>query len=350
MSQRDTQAVAQPVHPHDVPLTDVPSTPLRGPVAAVARALDGVQPRVWMWRDGLTVIGLDSRLPSRPPDYLTFDDAAAGGAVEVTEAAAQAVPAVEATTGPMPVLILGGDTLLGGAQNRIINVTILLKAAATTRIPVSCLELGRWNDGRRFAAARPVDHAMRRMVAEQVSRSSSPAFAADQGAIWAEIGQRQARAAMRSPTEALHDVYARDQAELDAFATAFPIPAGTRGIAIGLYDRLAGLDLFDSAETLERQWPRLVASAASALLDARRAVAAGLRPAPRHRHLHAEALSRMLARARAALAGATVTRSPGQGSDVRFATPKVTGTALVHDRRAIHLALFRPAPASAGEG
>ena len=145
---------------------------------------------------------------------------------------------------------------------------------------------------------------MRRMVAQQVSSRPSPDFAADQGAIWAEIGQRQARAALHSPTEALHDVYARDEADVDAFATAFPMPAGCRGIAIGLHDRLVGLDLFDSAETLERQWPRLVASAASALLDERRAIAAGVLPKPRHRRLHSDALSRMLARARAALTGA----------------------------------------------
>src|SRR5687767_1210156 len=145
-----------------------------------------------MWRDGLTVIGLDSGLADRKPEYLTFDEAASGGAVEVTEAAAQAVPTVEATTGPMPVLILGGDTLLGGAQNRIVNVTILLKAAATTAIPVSCLGLGRWNDGRRFTASRPVDHSLRRMVSEQVAVMPSARFAADQGAIWGEIGQRQA--------------------------------------------------------------------------------------------------------------------------------------------------------------
>jgi hypothetical protein len=294
-----------------------------------------------MWRDGLTVIGLDSSLKDRHPDYLTFDDAAAGGAVEVREGPVQQVPVVEAVTGPSAVLLLGGDTLIGGAQNRIINITILLKAAATTAIPVSCLELGRWNAGRRFAASRPVDHHLRRMVAEQVSRGPVARHAADQGAIWAEIGQRQVRAAMHSPTEAIHDLYAREERDLEAFSHAFPMPAGTRGVAIGLHDRLVGLDLFDSAETLERQWPRLVASAASALLDERRAIAAGVGPKPRHRHLDSDALARLLAHARVALAHATAARAVGQGSDVRFAGAKLTGTALVHDRRAIHVALFR---------
>ena len=78
----------------------------------------------------------------------------------------QTVTTVDAATGPMPVLLLGGDTIIGGANSRIINITILLKAAAKTAISVSCLEMGRWNDGRRFASARPVDHALRSMVAD----------------------------------------------------------------------------------------------------------------------------------------------------------------------------------------
>ena len=51
----------------------------------------------------------------------------------------------------------------------------------------------------------------------------------------------------------------------------------------------------------------------------------------------------MLERATAALADATVTHSVGLGHDVRFSAPKLVGTALVHDHRAVHVALFRSA-------
>ena len=255
-------------------------------------------------------------------------------------------------TGPMPVLILGGDTIIGGAQNRIINLTILLKAAATTAIPVTCLEHGRWNRGGRFTAARTVDYALRSMVAEQVThRARAPRtpgdvvdipFDADQFAVWEEIGQRHARASVNSPTQALHDVYEREEASVDDFVRAFPMPAGSRGVAIGRFNRLVGLDLFDSTETLERQWSRLVASAASALLDQQRAIDAGVAPKPVHRRLDSGALERMLSRAASALTDATVTPSVGLGSDVRFSAQKIVGSALVHERRAIHVALFRP--------
>jgi hypothetical protein len=41
-----------------------------------------------MWRDGLTVIALDSGLPDRVPDYLTLDEADSAGEVDIQAAAA----------------------------------------------------------------------------------------------------------------------------------------------------------------------------------------------------------------------------------------------------------------------
>jgi hypothetical protein len=122
------------------------ATTKKDAAAVVGGAIAAIRPIVSMWRDGLTVIALDSELKNYAPDYLTLDQAAASAdGLQIQEAAQQTVPSVDAVTGLMPVLILGGDTIIGGAQNRIINITILLKAAAKTAIPVTCLEQHRWN-------------------------------------------------------------------------------------------------------------------------------------------------------------------------------------------------------------
>ena len=122
--------------------TDEAST-ASDPLASVRQALESIARTVTMWRDGLTVIPLASALPNSTPEYLTLDQAHEAGAIAVEEAPVHTVPTVDATTKAAPVLILGGDTIIGGAQNRIINITILLKAAAKTPIPVSCLEAHR---------------------------------------------------------------------------------------------------------------------------------------------------------------------------------------------------------------
>jgi hypothetical protein len=122
------------------------------------------------------------------------------------------------------------------------------------------------------------------------------------------------------------------------------VPAGVTGLAVALGGKLVALDVFDSPATLRKQWPRLIESAASAALDHRRQVAAGMLPKPEHRHPDSGALGRMLSRAKRATAEATVKRSVGEGWDIRLMGRKLHGSALVHEGRVVHVALFRHEP------
>jgi len=163
---------------------------------AVLAALGSVEPIVTVSHDDLVVIALGSR-NTRPADYLTLaDDQPA--AFDFTELeAGGSVPTVQVKVGLQPLVVLAGETIVGGKQNRIINVSLWLTAQKTTPIPVSCLEHGRWNAGHRFAAGRPVDLDLRakvsRMVGVQASSASprfqassaSPRFASDQGGVCA---------------------------------------------------------------------------------------------------------------------------------------------------------------------
>lgn len=310
---------------------------------ALLVALNSIEPLVTMSRDGLVVIALGST-DSAPADYITLvDDQPA--AFDFTELeTGGSVPTVQVKVGLKPLVVLAGETIVGGKQNRIINVSLWLAAQKTTPIPVSCLEHGRWDAGHRFAAGRQVDLDLRAKVARMVAvnaRSAAPRFASDQGELWREIAVKEQLAARRSETAALHDLYAAEAGSVDEFVTAFPVPDRACGAAIGVGGKLIALDLFDSADTLRKQWPRLIASAASAKLDFDRRVAAGLLPKPQHTHPDPGALGRMLVRAKKATDDAVVNTSPGEGWDVRPETAKLHGAALVHADRVVHLSLFR---------
>jgi hypothetical protein len=135
---------------------------------AVGDALRSIRPLVTMSRDGLVITALEWDA-ARDATYETASVAAQAGDLELREQGAGTVPAIEAATKTKPVVIFAGDTVVGGKQNRIINVTVWLPAAAVTVIPVSCLELGRWNQGSRFQADRKVDYALRAMMSEQLA-------------------------------------------------------------------------------------------------------------------------------------------------------------------------------------
>src|ERR1043165_2300837 len=79
-------------------------------------------------------------------DYLTLEEAVPLG-FHVTELDAEgSVPELIAKN-PLDanVLLYDGAELLGAKQNRLLNVPVLVPARSETKIPVSCVEEGRWN-------------------------------------------------------------------------------------------------------------------------------------------------------------------------------------------------------------
>ena len=329
---------------------------------ALRQVLGALRPRMTMERDGLVLTALEPATagtvaaPLAAPPYLLFEQAVTGGAVEVREIGYGTVPSVAATTKDRPVVIFAGDTITGGKQNRVINISVWLSAGKVTELPVTCLEHGRWDPGRavRFGAGRKADYALRSMVNFQVSEqrrrvpefaaSGAPAahaFAADQGEVWAEIGRREVRAGRRSGTAALHELWAAEEHDARPLAAAFPCPDGATGLAVGVGGRLVALEFFDHPATLVASWPRLVEAAVSAHLDHKRAVSAGIVPAAPHRYPDPGALARMVGRAVAALDGALYGPSVGEGLDLRLAGPKIAGSALVRDGCVVHAELFR---------
>jgi hypothetical protein len=310
-----------------------------------------------MSRDGLVIGALDWGV-AREPAYETATAAGRTGDLELREQGGGTVPAIEAVTKEKTVVIFAGDTVVGGKQNRIINVTVWLPAKSVTPIPVSCLEAGRWNQGYRFETSRKSDYLLRAKMSAQLSETAlreqqmvamAPpghgprrhSYAADQGGVWDEIAAKEARFGARSGSSALHDLYAGEADDIDAVVRAFPCPTGATGIAVGIGGRLIAVELFDAPSTLAEQRPRLVEGAASAHADHSRAVAAGFEPEPRHRHRDEGALGRMLARAAAGLDRAIVGPSVGEGFDLRLAGTRLRGGALVVGDDVVHLELFR---------
>lgn len=320
--------------------------------AAVAAVLKSVVPIVTMSRDGLVIQGLGTG-QNVNPDYETSTSALARGHLDLREHNGGIIGAIEAHTRRIPVLLFSGDSIVGGLQNRIINVTVWLPPVSATVLPVTCLEAHRWNDGTVFAPGEKIDYALRSGMALHITARMAQApegapvhqrYAADQGAVWGEIDARQQRAAFHAPTGALHDLYQHQAAEIGGISEAFPVPAGATGISVAFGGVLHAVELFDSPVTLQEEWPRLIRAAAFAWADHQQAVALHQLPAPAHRHPDDGALGRMLARAAKALAAATVAPSVGVGHDVRMGYHKLNGAALIVDGRPVHMELFRGQP------
>ncbi len=272
------------------------------------------------------------------PDYVTLSDAIPNGSLTVTEISnAGSVPELLAINhGDRPVLLLDGEELIGAKQNRTLNTTILLKERTETRIPVSCVERGRWSSvSPSFSSS---EHVMerkaraRKVSSVSASLAASAGFASDQGMVWNEISMLQCKAAMQSPTDAMHDVFESTARELDQCLETFRCVPGQQGLLVVVDGEVAGFDLISRDDAYSRLHAKLVKSY---VLDA--ILEKDSKPGD-------PVLADIKAREFLEQAGqCRPTRHPsaGYGVDCRFAAPQVAGSCLWHDGCVIHSAFFR---------
>ena len=146
------------------------------------------------------------------PDYLTLDEALAAKTLRITEvSAAGSVPELKAVnSGERPVLLLDGEQLVGAKQNRIVNASFLIPPESVTRIPVSCVEQGRWGyKGREFGASKHFSpHRIRRDNAEfhKTTLRQNRGYATEQGKVWAHVADMSHKMAAPTMTGAMNDI------------------------------------------------------------------------------------------------------------------------------------------------
>ena len=131
------------------------------------------------------VIDRDATL--RPElEAVPLAEAMATGLVDVREVRGGVVSQVAMTNyGEDPVLVMAGDVIQGGMQDRVVTESLLVAAGQPVRVPVHCVERGRWHaEGNGFAYGGRADPVLRTVVQR----------AASQDATWAAVAQQnQAR-------------------------------------------------------------------------------------------------------------------------------------------------------------
>jgi len=263
-----------------------------------------------------------------------LDIAARPADLTISEQPSAEVPTITVTNpGRRPTLLVEGETVTGGQQNRVLNVSVLVPAASTIEVPVSCVEAGRWNGraaferGRTFAPRR-----VRRVKTASVAASvrSSGGHHSDQGAVWQEIDRELDLLAVPSATRAFHDAEValeRDgRAEvLSELTQAGPLP-GQCGVVFGHGGRVVAAEIFATSELLAANWEGLVRAAlldSPVVVEGRPSVSRALRFVNR-------------------LATGSATRAPGVGlgEEAHIRTSRLVGQALLFEGGLVHASAF----------
>jgi hypothetical protein len=213
------------------------------------------------------------------------------------------------------------------------------------RLPVSCVEAGRWS----YATPEFTEAPRTQFASGRAGKVQSVSFAmrhsgqrhSDQGEVWSQIAEKAASLGTHSPTSAMSDMYRDRQPQLEDYAAALrDATSGAHGAAFAVGARIVGLDIFDRAATCEKLAGKVLAGyALEAVSD----------PAETAFRVPARsAVQRLLAD----LTSGEIQSYPalGAGTDLRFSGRDSIGGGLLVDNAVVHLAAFPAKRGSMGPG
>ena len=166
------------------------------------------------------------------------------------------------------ILIVEGEQLVGGLQNRSPNVSVLVPAHSKLEIPVSCLESGRWGRHEKFhLGATYTPRRVRRTKSREVAKTmaSDGLRSGNQGAVWDAVQNQLYSLDVHSSTGAMADadeVYERDpnrHSAAEELAGKGPLP-GQVGIVVAHGQRVVASEIFGAPNLLQAHWTALIRS------------------------------------------------------------------------------------------
>jgi ARG and Rhodanese-Phosphatase-superfamily-associated Protein domain len=164
-----------------------------------------------------------------------------------------------------PLLLLAGEVVSGGKQNRIIGSDLIVPPhSQPLPLTVFCVEHGRWSAGAAFQSVGAIAHPRIRQEA-QIAKS--------QEGVWNSVARSAEVLDAPSPTSSYVDVLSSPQAQRAFDSVARSLESGYEaelnkrisgrgavGVVVAINGRLVWADVFPSAELFRKYWPKLLRS------------------------------------------------------------------------------------------
>lgn len=202
-------------------------------------------------------------------DYEVSSNAIETGQISVKEVGDEGTVSclLVENAGDSQVFFMEGEQLIGGKQNRTLNTSILAAAKSNLRVPVSCVERGRWRY--RNGSQHPADYSssthslsreLRSSLRGSVSRSldREAGHHSSQGQVWDEIDKEQQDLGVSSVSSDIEETYHVHSKKLVDFKENLLHPEGAVGLVVSIRGRIVSFDIFDKASTCKLLWGRLV--------------------------------------------------------------------------------------------
>lgn len=190
-------------------------------------------------------------------DVITLKKGFELGLVEVKECETSTVNTLVVKNNAVtPLLLVDGEEIIGGDQNRIVNATILIAPQSEMKVPVNCTEHGRWGYKHEFKHSDYIANYRTRSAKVH----ASIAKANEQSAVWDAIDELEVKRSFSSPTQAMSESYDDAKADLNEFINAFEIIKGQSGIVVIVDGKIKGFEVFLNSDVYRQYHEKILKS------------------------------------------------------------------------------------------
>jgi len=195
--------------------------------------------------------------PSYKFDILTLKKGFELGLAEVKECEHSTVNTLIVKNNSVtPLLLVDGEEIIGGDQNRIVNATILIAPNSEEKIPVNCTEHGRWAYKSEFKQSEYMANYRTRSAKEKAVRANM----SGQQAVWDSIEDLEMSRSFSSPTQAMSESYENLKVDLDEFISNFKALDGQTGAVIIIDGEIKGFELFLNSQIYHEYHEKILKS------------------------------------------------------------------------------------------
>jgi len=195
--------------------------------------------------------------PSYKFDILTLKKGFELGLAEVKECEHSTVNTLIVKNNSVtPLILVDGEEIIGGDQNRIVNATILIAPNSEEKIPVNCTEHGRWAYKSEFKQSEYMANYRTRSAKEKAVRANM----SEQQAVWDSINDLEVSRSFSSPTQAMSESYENLKVDLDEFISNFKAVDGQTGAVIIIDGEIKGFELFLNSQIYHEYHEKILKS------------------------------------------------------------------------------------------
>ncbi len=160
------------------------------------------------------------------------------------------------------IFIPQGEQLVGAKQNRIVNISILLEPNSKTKIPVSCIEQGRWHYIRQdfLTSEEYIPYKLRKSSNKSVVNNlmKGENFKSNQFEIWDFIFSDFKKDNLYSQTFSYTD-YIKSKVKQEKIENStFNLPEGINGFAFYVGAKLVSIEYFSNPDFFRENFDRIM--------------------------------------------------------------------------------------------